>query len=109
MHKTRPHDAAQPLRILSSVAIFQDGAGVQTGDVWRTKLNVEGNEEIRITLVWYEPTPSVFVASQLVNNLDLEVSGIASNDTETWTRPLVGHDNTINVERIIIPQPDRSA
>lgn len=66
---------------------------------WRRCIRVQGGEELRITLTWYDEPPSVPTLPFLVNDLDLETH------SETGRCPLLRRDDTNNVERIIMPNP----
>lgn len=48
--------------------------GIQTGRMHDYEVTVEEGEELRVTLVWYDPESTLGAAKDLVNDLDLIVS-----------------------------------
>lgn len=49
--------------------------GIVTGDTHAYTIQVPAGSELRVTLVWMDPYPSLNAGIQLVNNLNLEVEG----------------------------------
>lgn len=82
-----------------SKLIVYDNVSLSEGDKFKRNIRVTGNEELRITLAWYDEAPSVMSPPFLINDLDLEVHG------ETWKRPLVRRDAKNKVERVVVPHP----
>lgn len=84
--------------------------GLQTGDVVtydgaevRPLTVVTDTLPLRVTLVWTDPPASLSASKQLVNDLDLVVTG---PDGETiWGNDAAGGDRLNNVEGVIISQP----
>ena len=75
----------------------------ETGQVHRLCLDVDGKEELRVTLVYHDHPGSLltrFGASSIVNDLQLSI-GDASG-TWSWPKARIGDDNN---ERVIVPEP----
>jgi subtilisin family serine protease len=60
--------------------LYDDTAGLQTGDQVGFEMGIESNEyPLRVVLVWTDPPPEMGAAKQLVNNLDLQVYDPSGN------------------------------
>lgn len=95
--------ASNPVPTLPRVLASADEvAGISTGGSRTYVYNVLGSAEpLAVTLVWTDPAPSTLSGKQLVNNLDLTVTG----PTGTLYRGNGTSDNTNNVESVDIASP----
>lgn len=64
---------------------------------------IDNSQPLRLMLVWTDPPASLSAAAQLVNDLDLMVTG--PDGTIYWGNNVAGGDRTNNVEGIIINNP----
>jgi hypothetical protein len=76
---TYEHSAVKPLNVISS------------------------DQPLRVTLVWTDPPASLSAARQLVNDLDLVVTG--PDGRAYWGNNVIGGDRVNNVEGVILQSP----
>jgi len=86
-------------------------AGLQTGQSDTYQVDVAAGEELRITLVWFDPPAEIGAGQTLVNNLNLEVDApgggtLLGNSADAGGPNTTNDPDTINtVENISLPAP----
>ncbi|MDX1584809.1 MAG: S8 family serine peptidase, partial [Thermoanaerobaculia bacterium] len=86
--------------------------GLRSGLSHDYEITVDEGEELRVTLTWFDPEATLGAATQLVNDLDLEVT----NGTETYLGNQFGEtgvsitggepDSLNTTEQVRLPSPD---
>lgn len=91
-----------------SMVYYDEGDGLSTGETRTIPINVvDSSEPLRITLVWTDYPSAVPAAINLVNNLDLRLTG--PDSTVTYPNGLDTADMLNNVEDVGLTNPSLGA
>ncbi|MEM8859807.1 MAG: S8 family serine peptidase, partial [Chloroflexota bacterium] len=88
----------------------ENTAGLSTGNSSSQQVTVAAGTPLKITLVWSDAPSTANAGTNLVNDLDLVVSGpsgtfVGNNFSGGWTQPGGSADRINNVENVYIQAP----